>query len=197
VLSELEMSQPVCTIIAGPNGSGKTTFALSYLPNFAHCRNFINADLIAVGLSPLAPEREWLNASRLLLGEIRQYEGRNESFAFETTLAGRGYLRLIRRLLKSDWRVELYYLWLPNVDMSIARVAERVRHGGHDIPHASIVRRYPRSIFNLLNNYAPLCSLTVCMDNSEDIPETIFVQDSNGRHIKNPQLFASLLGSAS
>jgi len=113
------VTHPLCSIIAGPNGAGKTTFALSYLPEYAHCRNFVNADLIASGLSPLSPEREWLAASRLFLQEIENYITRREDFAFETTLAGRTYLRLIRRLLADGWRVELYYLWLPSMEMSI------------------------------------------------------------------------------
>ena len=98
---------PVCWIIAGPNGAGKTTFALEYLPQVAGCRNFINADLIAAGLSPLAPERELVTASRLLLKELDSHIQEQEDFAFETTLSGRGYLRLIRRLQKEGWQVEL------------------------------------------------------------------------------------------
>lgn len=127
------MSRSVCTIIAGLNGAGKTTFAMTWLPEVAHCRNFVNADLIAAGLSPLSPEKEWLAASRLFLREIYHYIQRREDFAFETTLAGKTYLRLIRELLADDWQVNLYYLWLPSVETSIARVAERVAHGGHDI----------------------------------------------------------------
>lgn len=185
------MSRPVCTIIAGPNGAGKTTFALSWLPEI-HCRNFVNADLIAAGLSPLAPERELIAASRLFLREIEHHIRRREDFAFETTLSGKTYLRLIRKLLDDGWRVDLYYLWLPSVEMSIERVAERVAHGGHDIPRESIVRRYPRSIANLLNHYAPLCSSTICLDNSELLPEVIFVQDHAGLSVENATLFAAL-----
>ncbi len=107
------MSEPVCTIIAGPNGAGKTTFALTHLPESIRCLNFVNADLIAMGLSPLSPEREWLAASRLFLREIRQYSDRRESLAFETTLSGKTYLRLIRNLLADGWRVCLVCLWLP------------------------------------------------------------------------------------
>ncbi len=117
---------PVCWIIAGPNGAGKTTFALNYLPAVAGCRRFINADLIAAGLSPLAPERELAAASRLFLGEIDAAIAAGEDFAFETTLAGRGYLRLIDRLRATGWRVELIYLALPSADLSRLRVAERV-----------------------------------------------------------------------
>ncbi len=187
------MRPPICTIIAGPNGAGKTTFALTYLPETADCRNFVNADLIAAGLSPLSPERERVAASRLFLSEIRQYINRREEFAFETTLSGKTYLKLIRELLADSWQVRLFYLWLPSVEMSLERVAERVAHGGHDIPRADIVRRYPRSITNLLEYYSPLCSSTICLDNSGPAPEVIFVQDANGRVVENPIFFDALL----
>ncbi len=99
--------QPVCWIIAGPNGAGKTTFALKYLPAVAHCSAFVNADLIAAGLSPLAPEKELLAASRLFLKEIAHYIEIGADFAFETTLSGRSYLQLINSLKTAGWRVEL------------------------------------------------------------------------------------------
>lgn len=183
------VNSPICTVIAGPNGAGKTTFALTYLPETAHCRNFVNADLIAAGLSPLSPERERVAASRLFLAEVRQYIERREDFAFETTLSGRTYLKLIRALLADGWEVRLYYLWLPSVEMSLARVAERVAHGGHDIPREDVIRRYPRSIRNLLECYSMLCSSTVCLDNSGPVPEVIFMQDTNGRVVENQSFF--------
>jgi predicted ABC-type ATPase len=122
---------PTCWIIAGPNGAGKTTWALEYLPEVAHCTHFINADLIAAGLSPLAPEREVIAASRLFLREIDACIRQAEDFAFETTLSGRAYLRLIADLREQGWWVELVYLALPSAEMSRLRVAERVAHGGH------------------------------------------------------------------
>lgn len=148
---------PVCWIIAGPNGAGKTTFALEYLPQVVQCLRFVNADLIAAGLSPLAPDRELLAASRLFLAEIEACIQQREDFAFETTLAGRSYLKLVRRLRAGGWRVELIYLALPSVEMSLLRVAERVAHGGHHIPTADIERRFSRSLSNLFERF----SLTV------------------------------------
>ena len=186
------MTAPVCTIIAGPNGAGKTTFALTYLPIAAKCRNFVNADLIASGLSPLDPTREIVVAGRLFLREIRQYVERRESFAFETTLSGRTYVKLIRDLQAKGWFVELIYLWLPSVEMSRRRVAERVAHGGHNIPDAVIVRRYPKSVSNLLDLYAPLCCSTICLDNSGSSPELIFTVSAQGRVVENNALFAAL-----
>lgn len=136
--------RPTRWIIAGPNGAGKTTFALKYLPEVADCQYFVNADLIAAGMSPLAPDRERLTANRLFLAEVERHIQARHDFGFETTLAGRGYLRLIRRLKTNGWRVELIYLALPNVEMAKLRVAERVSHGGHDIPVPDIERRFLR-----------------------------------------------------
>jgi len=180
---------PTCWIIAGPNGAGKTTFALDYLPRLAHCRHFINADLIAAGLSPLAPEQQLLAASRLFLSEIEHCIAANKDFAFETTLAGRGYLKLIRRLQTDGWRVELVYLALPSAEMSRLRVAERVTHSGHNIPTADIMRRFPRSLQNLLQCFAPLADQTRCFMNYGDRPELVFRQQASQREIFHPEFF--------
>jgi predicted ABC-type ATPase len=183
---------PVCTVIAGPNGSGKTTFALVYLKEGATCDNFINADLIAAQLSPDDPDRQWMKASRILLNEGREFVKQRQSFAFETTLAGRSYLRMTRKLVRAGWQVNLIYLWLPNVDISRERVAERVAHGGHNVPEKFLVRRYPRSIANLLDLYAPMYSSTICYDNSTTRPELIFTESNEGRTVANQQLFNAL-----
>lgn len=129
-------------IIAGPNGAGKTTFARSFLPAEAQLPRFINADLIAAGLAPFAPETAALKAGRLMLQEIEQCTLNGESFAFETTLSGLGYLRQIARWRAQGYRVSLYFLALPDVETAVARVAERVRQGGHDIPEPVIRRRF-------------------------------------------------------
>ena len=186
-------SSPICWIIAGPNGAGKTTFAMQYLPQIANCRNFVNADAIAAGLSPLAPEQELLAASRLFLQEIERYISSRETFAFETTLAGRSYLKLIRRLRADGWIIELIYLALPSVEMSRQRVAERVVHGGHDIPREAIERRFPRSLNNLLNEFCEAASSTECYMNLQDGPEPVFIQTGSQREILNRELFEMLL----
>lgn len=129
-------------IIAGANGAGKTTFARSFLPAEANLPRFINADLIAAGLAPFAPETAAIKAGRLMLEEIRQCASTGESFAFETTLAGLGYLRHIRRWRAQGYHVTLYFLGLSDVEMAIARVAERVRQGGHVIAESVIRRRF-------------------------------------------------------
>lgn len=184
--------RPVCWIIAGPNGAGKTTFALRYLPEVANCRNFVNADLIAAGIAPLAPERERVAASRLFLTEVERYVQARLDFGFETTLAARGYLRLIRRLRATGWRVELIYLALPNVEMAKLRVDERVSHGGHDIPVPDIERRFLRSLENLFGRYASLVDRTVCFLNSGESPEIVFTQQGESREVKQPVIMQLL-----
>ncbi|MBN8412708.1 zeta toxin family protein [Halomonas litopenaei] len=185
-----------CWIIAGPNGAGKTTFALHYLPQVAKCARFINADLIAAGLSPLAPERELLAASRLFLREIENAIDEGEDFAFETTLSGRGYLSLVKRLIAVGWRVELVYLALPSVEMSRLRVAERVSHGGHNIPVKDIQRRFPRSLHNLLTLYAPNVTRARCFMNAGGTPEPVFEQTGVQRHILNDLHYNALVKEA-
>lgn len=195
-MSNMISGQPTCWIIAGPNGAGKTTFALDYLPLAAHCEQFINADLIAAGLSPLHPEREQLAASRLYLTEIERCVDAGKSFAFETTLSGRSYLRLANRLIQSNWRVELIYLALPDMEMSRQRVAERVAHGGHDIPQAAIERRFARSLYNLLQLYAPNVSRTRCYLNAGDVPSLVFVQRGNELNILDEGVYRHLKDEA-
>ena len=186
----------VCRIIAGPNGAGKTTFALKYLPEVAPGTAFVNADLIAAGLSPLAPEQQLLAASRLFLQQIEQHVAEGRDFAFETTLSGRGYLRLVRRLKSAGWRVELLYLALPNVEMSRLRVAERVAHGGHSIAPADIDRRFPRSLRNLLDVYAGAVDHARCLLNSGPFPEIVFVQDGDKRTILSQTVYDQLVKEA-
>lgn len=140
-------------ILAGPNGAGKTTFARSFLPEEAQCPRFINADLIAAGLSPFAPEAAAFKAGRLMLEEIAGCVRRGESFAFETTLSGLGYLARIRQWRGQGYHVSLFFLCLPDAETAIARVAERVRQGGHDIPEAVIRRRFAAGLRNLENAY--------------------------------------------
>jgi predicted ABC-type ATPase len=158
------------------NSKHSPTFALQYLPTVANCRNFINADLIAAGLAPLAPETELLAASRLFLGEIAARIQARQDFAFETTLSGRSYLKLIHRLKAENWHVELIYLALPTAEISQLRVVERVRHGGHNIPAADIARRFPRSLRNLLNEFSYAVDSVECYMNEGRSPILIFEQ---------------------
>jgi predicted ABC-type ATPase len=183
---------PTCWIIAGPNGAGKTTFALEYLLSVAGCRRFVNADLIAAGLSPLAPEQHLAAASRLFLREIEDCITVRQDFAFETTLSGRSYLKLIERLHALGWWVELIYLALPSAEMSRLRVAERVAHGGHNISDADVARRFPRSLHNLFNTFASKADQTRCFMNSGGIPELVFQQTGTTREVLHPECFTLL-----
>ena len=157
-------------IIAGPNGAGKTTFARAFLPTEAQCLRFINADLIAAGLSPFLPESAAIKAGRLVLEEIADYVRRGESFAFETTLSGLGYLRHIRQWQTQGYRVSLYFLTLPNAEAAIARVAERVRQGGHNIPELVIRRRFDAGLRNFEKHYKICVDDWALYDNSERVP---------------------------
>ena len=187
---------PTCWIIAGPNGAGKTTFALEYLPLVAQCSRFVNADLIAAGLSPLAPERELLAASRLFRREIDSCIQQRQDFAFETTLAGRSYLKLIHRLRAEAWQVELIYLALPSLEMSRLRVAERVSHGGHNIPLADIERRFGRSLANLLRVFSHQVNACRCFMNSDFAPELVFEQQGDVRNVVHSMHYERLLKEA-
>src|SRR4051794_11262506 len=126
--------EPTVYVIAGPNGAGKTTFATKFLPDFVQCREFVNADLIAAGLSPFAPETQAMRAGRLLLTRIKELSKARQNFGFETTLAGRSYAKVLSDLKAARYRLVLFFLWLPDADLAVARVANRVLQGGHTYP---------------------------------------------------------------
>jgi len=153
-------------IIAGPNGSGKTTFAIDFLPKVASCRNFINADLIARGLSPLDVDAVAVKAGRLFLERIEMQISRGTDFAFETTLSGLSYLRLIRRMRDEAYRINLYFLWLPTHRLSLKRIAERVRRGGHNIPTEVVIRRFRKGLINLFKHYMAISDYCAIFDNT-------------------------------
>lgn len=157
-------------IIAGPNGAGKTTFAREFLPYEAGCRVFVNADLIAAGLAPFAPESAALQAARLMLQELHRHFAARQSFAFETTLSGRGYAQHIARWQAAGYRIKLIFLKLNHADEAVARVAERVRQGGHDIPEVVIRRRFASGFANFESVYAPLVDAWALYDNAGPQP---------------------------
>jgi predicted ABC-type ATPase len=171
------MTQPKIIIIAGPNGAGKTTFAREFLPQEAGCPVFVNADLIAAGLSPFAPERAAIQAGRLTLAAIAQHVAKRESFAFETTLSGKAYARQIPAWRQLGYRVELFFLSLPTADIAVERVAQRVRQGGHDIPEATIRRRFEAGKRLFTEVYQPLVDQWVLYDNAGDEPQLISWSD--------------------
>ena len=157
-------------IIAGPNGAGKTTFAREFLPNEAGCPLFVNADLIAAGLAPFQPETAAFRAGRLMLEEIASHAAKGHSFAFETTLSGLTYVRLIGAWRGSGYRVKLIFLALATPEEAIARVAMRVRQGGHSVPPDTIRRRFAAGLANFLDLYRHRVDYWQHFDNSGDTP---------------------------
>ena len=174
--------RPQVFVIAGPNGAGKTTFAREYLPNEASCPIFVNADLIAAGVSPFAPEAVALDAGRIMLAQIAAHARRRESFAFETTLSGRAYARHIPRWQSDGYEVNLWFLSLPDAAKAIERVRQRVREGGHDVPETVIRRRFDAGLINFEQLYRPLVDRWALYDNSGRAPQLL---DSSGRKEKS------------
>ncbi len=164
------MSQPRALIIAGPNGAGKTTFAKEFLPKEAHCLTFINADLIAAGLSPFAPAIVAVRAAKLMAQSIDETVAKRLDFAVETTLSGRSYLGLIADWCTCGYHIGLIFLQLPTADLALARVRLRVQQGGHDIPQAVIRRRFTQGWDNFINLYRPLVDDWRLYDASRSAP---------------------------
>ena len=165
-------------IIAGPNGAGKTTFARSFLPEEAQCLRFINADLIAAGLSPFAPETAAFKAGRLMLEEMANCVQKGESFAFETTLSGLHYLVRIKQWQEQGYHVSLFFLYLPDVETAIARVAARVKQGGHDIPSDVIRRRFTAGLRNFHQVYKSVVDLWALFDNAGETPVLLELEEN-------------------
>jgi predicted ABC-type ATPase len=160
---------PTIYLIAGCNGAGKTTFAKEFLPKEVKCLRFLNADEIARGLSPLKPSAGAVRAARLLLTQLDECLRRRETFALESTLSGKTYIRLFRRARRLGYDIELHYLWLSNPAQAIARVRQRVQQGGHHVPAADIRRRFKRSLIHLVDDYLPLASRWAVWD-SRNLP---------------------------
>jgi predicted ABC-type ATPase len=167
------MNNPRCLIIAGPNGAGKTTFAREFLPKDAGVIHFVNADLIAGGLSPLRPELAALASGRLFLSELDRLARARADFAFETTLSGLVYLRRLRQWKAAGYRIEIAYLRLPSPLLALRRIAARVRQGGHNVPRADVLRRFTRGWMNFHQFYRPLADAWAVYDNSGDAPRLI------------------------
>ena len=162
--------RPRCIIIAGPNGAGKTTFARQFLSEEEGILHFVNADLIATGLSPLHPELAARAAGRLLLSEVERLMRKGESFALESTLSGRTYVDLLHRLKVIGYRIEMVFLRLESAELAIKRLAHRVKHGGHHVPEADVRRRYERGWPNFASLYRPLADAWAVYENSGPVP---------------------------
>lgn len=182
-------------IIAGPNGSGKTTFANEFLPKYAKCQNFVNADLIAKGLSPFSPRAAAIKAGRLVLEQIRSLSEKNADFAFETTLSGKSYLRLLTTLKKKGYAISLFFLWIPNVELALSRIKDRVATGGHDVPALDVKRRFHRGIYNFFKYYRPLSDTWLLFNNADSIPRLIAKEKSGKAELVDKELFEGIMKS--
>jgi predicted ABC-type ATPase len=169
----MSKKQPRCVLIAGPNGAGKTTFARRYLPEHAGVVHFVNADLIASGLSPLKPELAAIVAGRTVLTEIDRLVTQRADFAFETTCSGLTYGHRMQVWKQAGYRIEMVYLRLHSAQLALRRVAGRVRQGGHDVPRADVIRRFSRGWENFQRIYRPLADSWAVYDNSGHTPRLL------------------------
>jgi len=165
--------QPRCIIIAGPNGAGKTTFAREFLPKDEGVTHFVNADLIAGGLSPLRPEIAAMTAGRIFLTELDRLAKARADFAFETTLSGQIYIKRLKRWKSSGYRIEIAFLRLASVQIAVRRIAQRVKQGGHNVPLEDVVRRFERGWKNFCAFYRSLADSWAVYDNSGERPQLI------------------------
>jgi predicted ABC-type ATPase len=189
------MSSRNVYIIAGPNGSGKTTFAATFLPSYVTCTNFVNADLIAKGLSPFSPSSAAIKAGKLVLQQIREFMDRGADFAFETTLAGVSYARLLRDLKDRGYAIHLFFLWIPHTRLALARIRNRVAAGGHDVPAADVKRRFRRSVTNFMTLYKPLLSSWMLFNNAGHRPILVAECRDEQTLIADPVIWQQVLRS--
>jgi len=180
---------PNLYIISGCNGAGKTTASYSILPEILNCREFVNADNIAAGLSPFNPESVALSAGRMMLHRIKELVLEKADFAIETTLSTRSYVSLVKEVQEAGYKVSLLYFWLSSPEIAIKRVAKRVSRGGHHIPSDVIERRYYRGIDNLYRLYMPVCDEWLLVNNMDLVPQVIAKSDSFGKVIFNTELW--------
>ncbi len=185
---------PNLYIIAGCNGAGKTTASYTVLPEILNCREFVNADNIAAGLSPFNVESVALAAGRIMLLRMDELLKENVDFAFETTLSTRSYVSFIKKAQLLGYQVALLYFWLSSPQNAVQRVAKRVSQGGHHIPSDVIERRYFRGIYNLVNLYIPLCNTWSVFDNMVSEPDLV-AEGSNklGEVIYNYDIWKTIL----
>ena len=165
--------RPSVVILAGPNGAGKSTVAPALLHGALAVNEFVNADVIASGLSAYAPESAAIAAGRVMLARIRELASQRVNFAFETTLASRSFAPWLRELVASEYTAHLVFLWLPSADFAVRRVAERVRAGGHNVPPETVRRRYAAGLRNFFTLYEPLVSSWVLYDSSGPVPRPV------------------------
>lgn len=188
---------PNLYIIAGCNGAGKTTASFTILPEMLNCKEFVNADGIAWGLSPFNPESVAIEAGRLMLSRIKELTEAGVDFAFETTLATRSYVSLVKAVQKVGYKVTLLFIWLGSSEAAIQRVADRVAAGGHHVPEVTVRRRYQRGIFNLINLYIPICNSWVVVNNQDVVPELIAKGTFRGENMIQNRYIWSVINTQS
>ncbi len=189
---KVEEDGPKLYIVAGPNGAGKTTFAKKFLPDYVACKQFVNADLIAGGLSPFSPETAALQAGRLLLEEIRKLSAKRMDFGFETTLSGVTYANLLKKLKEGGYHIHLFFLWIPSLELALARIDDRVKRGGHFIPEKIVKRRFYKGTYHLFHLYRPFLDSWCLFDNSGSLPHLIATEDKGGCKIIDEKLFDTI-----
>jgi len=188
---------PRLYIISGCNGAGKTTASYSLLPEMLDCKEFVNSDEFAKGLSPFDPSKASIQASRLMLMKIRYLLKRHEDFAVETTLATRTLLKIVKSAQAAGYTVTLLYFWLNSPDLAVERVRARVEAGGHNIPEETIRRRYNTGIYYFFSLYAPISERWILADNSQ-IPFRVIAEGSKDEviNIKDEDTYKIVLSIA-
>lgn len=189
-------ANPTVIVLGGVNGAGKTTASRALLANTLKVLTFVNADVIAQGLSGFDPDAAAIRAGRIMLEQLQELAEQRANFAFETTLAGRGYAKWLNGLRESGYDVHLFYFWLSSADVAIARVAARVSKGGHHIPDATVRRRYARSISNFFAVYLPVVNSWRVYDNTlEGMPLLVAEGVRGGSEIiYQPEIWSRVKG---
>jgi len=188
---------PNLYIIAGCNGAGKTTASYTILPEMLNCKEFVNADSIAAGLSPFNYESVAFEAGRIMLQRIHQLMEEKVDFAFETTLAAKNYVQFMKVGKTFGYEITLLYFWLNSPELAKQRVASRVKKGGHNIQNEIIERRYYRGIFNLFNLYIPVCDNWMIIDNGDAVPDVVaYKLSAEERVILNNDIWEMILNQS-
>jgi predicted ABC-type ATPase len=183
---------PNLYIIAGPNGAGKTTYARDFLPAEMRCHEFVNADLIAAGVSPFAPAQAGFEAGRIMIRRLRQLLAGRKDFAFETTLSGYGYIPMLEEAQAAGYRIRMDFLWVASLEVTLERIRQRVRKGGHDIPSEVQQRRFGKGIRMLIDHYRPLLDEWRIYDNTGEEPWPVVSQRQGIVIIEDPARLAAI-----